>query len=206
MDNMQTELIKHRHTLAVVGMGAIAFGIWSLIKSILYFVLVEPIFDTISSNYDDLSNSKYEAWVLIAITFALVVLFVLIDMLLRWKVGRKAMAVSRGEREPGVGFFILSSILLLMDMAELIMGALSIAGIIPSDEDITDQISTLLVDFTSVVMLIEMLFAAIMIRKLVKKGSLRGKYRGTRHSGAQFRRSLNNTAATNSGKKTQNAD
>ena len=77
MDNMQTELIKHRHTLAVVGMGAIAFGIWSLIKSILYFVLVEPIFKTISSNYDDLSNSKYEAWVLVAITFALVVLFVL---------------------------------------------------------------------------------------------------------------------------------
>ena len=156
MDNMQTELIKHRHTLAVVGMGAIAFGIWSLIKSILYFVLVEPIFKTISSNYDDLSNSKYEAWVLVAITFAIVVMFVLI-------------AVSRGDKEPGVGFFILSSILLLMDMAELIMGALSIAGIIPSDEDITDQISTLLVDFTSVVMLIEMLFAAIMIRKLVRK-------------------------------------
>ena len=90
MDNMQTELIKHRHTLAVVGLGAIAFGIWSLIKSILYFVLVEPIIKTISSNYDNLSNSKIEAWVLIAITFTLVVLFVLIDMLLRWKVGRKA--------------------------------------------------------------------------------------------------------------------
>ena len=121
MDNMQTEteLIKHRHTLAVVGMGAIAFGIWSLIKSILYFVLVEPIFDTISSNYDDLSNSKYEAWVLVAITFAIVVMFVLIDMLLRWKVGRKAMAVSRGDKEPGVGFFILSSILLLMDIYRL---------------------------------------------------------------------------------------
>ena len=52
---MQTELIKHRHTLAVVGMGAIAFGIWSLLKSI-HGKLVEPIFDTISSNYDDLSN------------------------------------------------------------------------------------------------------------------------------------------------------
>ena len=166
--NMQTELIKHRHTLAVVGMGAIAFGIWSLIKSILYFVLVEPIIKTISSNYDNLSNSKIEAWVLIAITFTLVVLFVLIDMLLRWKVGRKAMAVSRGEREPGVGFFVLSSILLLMDMSELVMGILSIAGIISSDEDLFDQISTLLVDFTSVVMLIEMIVAAVMIRKLTK--------------------------------------
>ena len=98
----------------------------------------------------------------------IVVLFVLIDMLLRWKVGRKAMAVSRGEREPGVGFFVLSSILLLMDMSELVMGILSIAGIISSDEDLFDQISTLLVDFTSVVMLIEMIVAAVMIRKLTK--------------------------------------
>ena len=168
MDNMQTELIKHRHTLAVVGMGAIAFGIWSLVKSILYFVLVEPIFDTISSNYDDLSNSKYEAWVLVAITFALVVLFVLIDMLLRWKVGRRAMAISRGEREPGAGFFILSAILTLMDLSELVMGILSITGAIPSEEDMIDRISRLLVDFTSVVMLIEMIVSAVMIRKLTK--------------------------------------
>ena len=78
------------------------------------------------------------------------------------------MAVSRGEREPGVGFFVLSSILLLMDMSELVMGILSIAGIISSDEDLFDQISTLLVDFTSVVMLIEMIVAAVMIRKLTK--------------------------------------
>ena len=167
--SMQTELIKHRHTLAVVGMGAIAFGIWSLIKSILYFVLVEPLSNIINENLDSIIDSNFEALAALALSILIVGLFVLIDMLLRWKVGRKAMAVSRGEREPGVGFFILSSILLLMDMAELIMGALSIAGIIPSDEDITDQISTLLVDFTSVVMLIEMLFAAIMIRKLVKK-------------------------------------
>ena len=63
---------------------------------------------------------------MVAITFAIVVMFVLIDMLLRWKVGRKAMAVSRGDKEPGVGFFILSSILLLMDMAELIMALTSL--------------------------------------------------------------------------------
>ena len=165
---MQTELIKHRHTLAVVGMGAIAFGIWSLIKSILYFVLVEPLSDIINENLDSIIDSNFEALAALALSILIVGLFVLIDMLFRWKVGSRAMAISRGDKDPGVGFFILSSILLLMDMAELIMGALSIAGIIPSDEDITNQISTLLVDFTSVVMLIEMLFAAVMIRKLTK--------------------------------------
>ena len=168
MDNMQTELIKHRHTLAVVGMGAIAFGIWSLIKSILYFVLVEPLSDIINENLDSIIDSNFEALAALALSILIVGLFVLIDMLFRWKVGSRAMAISRGDKDPGVGFFILSSILLLMDMAELIMGALSIAGIIPSDEDITNQISTLLVDFTSVVMLIEMIVAAVMIRKLTK--------------------------------------
>ena len=78
------------------------------------------------------------------------------------------MAISRGEREPGVVFFILSAILMLMDLAELVMGVLSITGFMSSDGDLTDQISTLLVDFTSVVMLIEMIYAAVMIRKLTK--------------------------------------
>ena len=169
MDNMQTELIKHRHTLAVVGMGAIAFGIWSLIKSILYFVLVEPLSDIINENLDSIIDSNFEALAALALSILIVGLFVLIDMLFRWKVGRRAMAISRGDKDPGVGFFILSAILLLMDLSELVLGVSSIVGAISSSEDMIDQISTLLVDFTSVVMLIEMLFAAIMIRKLVKK-------------------------------------
>ena len=168
MDNMQTELIKHRHTLAVVGLGAIAFGIWSLIKSILYFVLVNPIGNIIASNYDYTNDSEYETVIVLIISFGIVGLFVLADMLFRWRVGRKAMAISRGEREPGVVFFILSAILMLMDLAELVMGVLSITGFMSSDGDLTDQISTLLVDFTSVVMLIEMIYAAVMIRKLTK--------------------------------------
>ena len=168
MDTMQTELIKHRHTLAVVGMGAIAFGIWSLVKSILYFVLVEPIGDIISSNYESISDSKTEAILVLAVTVLIVLLFVLIDMLFRWIVGRRAMAISRGEREPGAGFFILSAILTLMDLSELVMGILSITGAIPSEEDMIDRISRLLVDFTSVVMLIEMIVSAVMIRKLTK--------------------------------------
>ena len=168
MDTMQTELIKHRHTLAVVGMGAIAFGIWSLVKSILYFVLVEPIGDIISSNYESISDSKTEAILVLAVTVLIVLLFVLIDMRFRWIVGRGAMAISRGEREPGSGFFILSAILTLMDLSELVMGILSITGAIPSEEDMIDRISRLLVDFTSVVMLIEMIVSAVMIRKLTK--------------------------------------
>lgn len=166
--NMQTELIKHRHTLAVVGMGAIAFGIWSLIKSILYFVLVEPLNDIIKTSLDSMIDSNLEALAALAISILIVGLFVMIDMLFRWKVGRKAMVISRGDREPGVSFFILSAILMLMDLAELVMGVLSITGFMSSDGDLTDQISTLLVDFTSVVMLIEMIYAAVMIRKLTK--------------------------------------
>ena len=78
------------------------------------------------------------------------------------------MAISRGDKDPGVGFFILSAILLLMDLSELVLGVSSIVGAISSDEDMIDRISTLLVDFTSVVMLAEMIFAAVMIRKLTK--------------------------------------
>ncbi|MBP3880641.1 MAG: hypothetical protein J6E40_00455, partial [Lachnospiraceae bacterium] len=85
--SMQTELIKHRHTLAVVGMGAIAFGVWSLIKSILYFALVEPLSDIINENLDSIIDSNFEALAALALSILIVGLFVLIDMLFRWKVG-----------------------------------------------------------------------------------------------------------------------
>ena len=49
---------------------------------------------------------------------------------------------------------------------ELVTGILGIIGVISSEEEFLDVVSTLLVDLTSVVTLIEMIVAAVMIRKI----------------------------------------
>ena len=49
------------------------------------------------------------------------------------------------------------------------MGILGIIGVISSEEELLDSVSTLLVDLTSVVTLIEMVVAAVMIRKITEQ-------------------------------------
>ena len=63
-------------------------------------------------------------------------------------------------------FFVRIGIVLLIDAMELVTGILGIIGVISSEEEFLDVVSTLLVDLTSVVTLIEMIVAAVMIRKI----------------------------------------
>ena len=81
MDNMQTELRKHQHTLAVVGMGAIGFGIWSVIKAILYLTIINPLKDTVLADYENITDLEYEYLIALGVTIFITVLIVLIDLL-----------------------------------------------------------------------------------------------------------------------------
>lgn len=169
MENLEVTLRKHQHTLAVVGMGVIAFGIWSVVKSILYLVFINPIRDQLFMNYENVSDFKYERMIVFAVTVGTIILVDLLDLSFRWKIGRRALAISRGERELSVGFYVRSAFVTLVDAIEFILGFLAVVGGIPSEEDLPDRISTLLVDITSVVMMIEMIIAAVMIGKITKR-------------------------------------
>lgn len=166
---MQTELRKHQHTLAVVGMGAIGFGIWSVVKAILYLTLVDPIKDMILTDYEYMSDFEYEPYIVLGLAVAMTAAVVLIDLHFRWKVGKKALEISKGDKLPTMGFFVRTSIVVLIDAVELVTGFLAVIGVMSTDEELLDSVSTLLVDLTSVVMLIEMIVAAVMIIKITKQ-------------------------------------
>ena len=169
MDNMQTELRKHQHTLAVVGMGAIGFGIWSVVKAILYLTIINPLKDTVLTDYENITDLEYEYLIALGVTIFITILIVLIDLLLRWRVGKLALDIARGNRLPTARFFVRTGFVILVDALELVMGFLGIIGVISSEEELLDSVSTLLVDLTSVVTLIEMVIAAVMIRKITEQ-------------------------------------
>ena len=169
MDNMQTELRKHQHTLAVVGMGAIGFGIWSVVKAILYLTIINPLKDTVLADYENITDLEYEYLIALGVTIVITVLIVLIDLLLRWRVGKLALDIARGNSLPTARFFVRTGFVILVDALELVMGFLGIIGVISSEEELLDSVSTLLVDLTSVVTLIEMVVAAVMIRKITEQ-------------------------------------
>ena len=169
MDTLQTALRKYQHTLAVVGMGAIGFGIWSVVKATLYMTIINPLKDVVLTDYEYMTDIEYEPWIALGLTFGITALIVLLDLHLRWKAGKLALDIAKGNKLPTVRFFVRTGIVILIDAAELVSGFLEIIGVMSSDVEFLDVLSTLLVDLTSVVTLIEMVIAAVMIRKITEQ-------------------------------------
>ena len=169
MDDLQVSLRKYQHVLAVVGLGVIVFGIWSIVKSAVYLSLSEPLKELAAEGYEMAKSADHESLITMGSLIFFLVIFNLVDLVIRWKVGKKAIAISRGLKTPTTGFFILTAIITVMDFWEFLVGFLTIIGVIQSEEDMTDRLSTLLMDLTSAVMLVEMIVAAVMILKITKE-------------------------------------
>ena len=165
MNSRQIELRRHQHTLAVVGMGTIGFGVWSVVKAVLYLTVGTPIKDIFFSGTGGDERIMQD----IGMAIGAALLMVLIDMGIRWKIGKKALQIARGEALPTAWFFVLSAGVALVDLVELIIGLLGILGVLSVESDALDMVSTLLMDLTSVITLIGMIAAAWMIRKLTQE-------------------------------------
>ena len=173
---MDTELRKHQHTLAVVGTGVIVFGFWDLVKSIVNFTVVNPIMMTLRDEFEQVDESMYYLFAAMGIT--IVALIVGADLLLRWKVGILSRAIAADTERVGIGFFVLTSLPVAIDAMEVVASAKYViesvqealkdnpALLIDARGTLVDSAGTLLVDLTSVILLIELMYAAFMVRRL----------------------------------------
>ena len=153
----------------VVGAGVMGFGIWSVVKSILTLVFLNLFkTDKLLENYIPVTEFENESNIVLIITILVIVVTLLIDLILRWKVGKEARAIAADNKPVTARFYLLSAIPVLIDSLEFVSGILAVIGIVETEIDI-DIFATLLVDFTSVVMLIEMIYSAVQINKIKKE-------------------------------------
>ena len=153
----------------VVGAGVMGFGIWSVVKSILTLVFLNLFkTDKLLENYIPVTELENESNIVLIITILVIVVTLLIDLILRWKVGKEARAIAADNKPVTARFYLLSAIPVLIDSLEFVSGILAVIGIVETEIDI-DIFATLLVDFTSVVMLIEMIYSAVQINKIKKE-------------------------------------
>ena len=148
------ELRKKENTLVVIGSGVILFGVWSIVKALLYTVSDRAEF--LEEIYD---NGLGTAGVVFSI--AVVGLVLLADLGLRFYVGRSAIAEGRGHKKSAL-YLVLAG---LMAGASVIM--LLMVIFIPGDiaEGILDRIVSVVVEGTSLVMVCEMIWAGICVRR-----------------------------------------
>ena len=153
----------------VVGAGVMGFGIWSVVKSILTLVFLNLFkANKLLENYVPVSEYENESNIVFIITILVIVVTLLIDLILRWKVGKEARAIAADNKPVTARFYLLSAIPVLIDSLEFVSGILAVIGIVETEIDI-DIFATLLVDFTSVVMLIEMIYSTVQINKIKKE-------------------------------------
>ena len=157
---LQLRLRKNQSDLVAIGLGVIAFGVWSVIKTVLYVA-----FHT-ESVLGSLEGDKYlilTFWILLGGVLA-------IGLALRLYIGLSAIAEGKGKKRKA-GYIVLS---LLMSVLSFVL----LAGGEPMlRRDVLAQgfagaagntAVTLMVEMTSDVLLLEMSISAIRVRRMKK--------------------------------------
>lgn len=155
---MEKELRRRQSILSITGIGVMFFGLWNFIKLHLYFLLAK---DTIIAGYDP-SAGLSDRYVF-RIAYVLCLILALISLGIRFRIGRSAIRESRGI--PFRPYFGLCIFLILLHAGTIVFEVLSLRV---ENTNVFDLIASLIVDITSLSMLIELTLSAIKLRKLKK--------------------------------------
>ena len=151
---METELRRRRTNLLTLGAGVIAFGVWSMLKTYLYMIV-----DPIPMTFDVPEQFQQTALV---IAYAMVT-----DLGLRLYIGLSARAEGLGSKK-GKAYIIVTALMLVVNIAAWIV-YLFMYDYRDGYEALMDYVVSLVVDFTSIVILAQLIYNAILVRRLSRQ-------------------------------------
>ena len=158
---MQEELRRHQHTLVIGGTGVIAFSLWSLIKGTIFSFLIKQPAEVAAITYDAIFVSEHVQ--LVVLLLVGLILAMILDFPLRLYVARTANAIGKGRRSSSFGFMAALVIITLTDLFEIVLGVMTFSL---ERGTFFNDIIAIVVDLTSFFILVRMLYAVHMIKKL----------------------------------------
>ena len=170
---------KLRDTLVTGGLAIIAFGIWTVIKSIFEaFTILEPMIGSISvENLSKVEAQQLKSMMednsLFAFFFLMILIVLAVDLALRVYVGLSARAVGlqkkkrNGKERKGIVWLIFGIILAAISIYSLIMTLINTSDTLQV-YSITYYVVSLFVDLTSIVVTIELVISGFRLRSLDK--------------------------------------
>ena len=154
---MEKELRRKQVTLVTLGTGVILFGVWSVVKSLLYFR---------TNLFADLdTQAEPELLPYMLATVVIVALFVLADLGIRLKIGRRARAEGMGRRQKN-GYLILAALIVLVNIIGDLLGVYYIVKNGVPEQSGPDYVVSALVDLSSTILLAELIVTVLRVRKL----------------------------------------
>ena len=158
-DALHIQLRKNQDTMKNVGLGVMAFGAWSIVRTILYTTLQ---WNSIIENMVEQELSAKTAGIMYIIVS---VMIMAVEIAIRLYIGRSAIAEGKGERKRP-GYIVIAFLIALMDLS-LMFSFIMLPG--ARAEIGLNSLVTMFVEFTSAVILLEMCQSAIRVRKLLRQ-------------------------------------
>ena len=155
-DALHIQLRKNQDTLKIVGLGVMAFGAWSIVRTILYTTLQ---WNSIIENMVEQELSAKTAGIMYIIVS---VMIMAVEIAIRLYIGRSAIAEGKGERKRS-GYIVVAFLIALMDLSLMFFFFILLGT---RTEISLDALVTMFVELTSTVILLEMCQSAIRVRKL----------------------------------------
>ena len=150
---------KDQDILIYTGLGAIAFGGWAMIKNVL--MLIMHYEKTLRSFGIDPTDT-----VTVYVTAGLVFFALVYALCFRIYIGRSAIREGRNKKQ-GAAYIPAAFLLILFGIISMFMDLYYYEEYF---DDFMDGFSTILLDLTSLITLIELVISAICVRR-VKKAS-----------------------------------
>ena len=170
---------KYRDTLVTGGFALIAFGIWTLLKSIVEAsAMVRAELGNIS--YEELTQvdaqelrAAVSSNILFIVVMSIIIVILAVDLALRAYVGLSARAVGlqkkkkNGKARSGIVWLIFGVLLVALNAVSLV-GSVVATGDTLKEHSILYYIVSLFVDVTSLVVTAELVLTGFRLRKLDK--------------------------------------
>ena len=165
---------KLQDTMIIAGKGIIAFAFWNVLKNTLMLIINRKFYvmemcqriiemDAVEADHPHLGD------IALFTIIILLVVYLGVGVLIRCYIGLSAISEGRGKRH-GIAYLILTAIFIISTISEIFGGTFGFFQSLNLDSYSTFMmIANGLLDITNVVILVEMIYSAVMLRKLRKQ-------------------------------------
>lgn len=173
-DPKQVAIRKYQNTLIVVGSGIILFSVWTVVKLLGSFFLLQDETVAAMREIGGAGMEEIPDSAVFYITLAVVMLIMLVVLAIRVYVGLSAISEGRGKRKSRL-YLLLAVIMIISGIMSLYTSFFrvdpqSAMGALSTD----NSLSGLIIELTSAIMLTEMVISAIRMRRLTGRGRKSG--------------------------------
>ena len=166
------QIRRSQNTLIVVGMGTMLFGVWTVVKTLWSFFLLKDESVAVIKKAAGESGAALSDQQVFYVVLVIMVLLLILYLAARTFVGMSAMSEGRGWRKRN-SYLIIASIMIIIDIVSFVTSLFSAGS---QEESLSvfsnnTSLSALIIELTSLFMLVDLVYSALKIRKVRKRVS-----------------------------------